>query len=191
MWPETYSRSLGNTILRSKIHSRSVGNGIPDCETYPPSCGMLAQTAKPFRRNEKSNRKMRRMLFFLKSLISNLELDFLILKSLIANCAAYFFSEKSNFQTEIRLRKFAEWFRILRRLSHRGTPVAFCAAWFFLGHQSQFALHVPRWNTSRILRRLFFHETPVAKCDKCFYASHNSCFVPWNRRYKTKRDGNA
>ena len=42
------------------------GKAIPDCETYPQSCGMLAQNAKPFRRNEKSNRKMRRMLFFEK-----------------------------------------------------------------------------------------------------------------------------
>ena len=58
------SQDLENAILRSKIHSRSLGNAIPDCETYPPSCGMLAQNAKPFRRNEKSNRKMRRMLFF-------------------------------------------------------------------------------------------------------------------------------
>ncbi len=62
--PKSLSQDLGNAILRSKHHSLSLGNAIPDCETYPPSCGMLAQNAKPFRRNEKSNRKMRRMLFF-------------------------------------------------------------------------------------------------------------------------------
>jgi hypothetical protein len=55
---------MGNAILWKEIYSQSVGNGIPDCETYHQSCGMLAQNAKPFRRNEKSNRKMRRMLFF-------------------------------------------------------------------------------------------------------------------------------
>ena len=56
--------SVGNAILGSENHFRRVGKAIPDCETYPQSCGMLAQNAKPFRRNEKSNRKMRRMLFF-------------------------------------------------------------------------------------------------------------------------------
>jgi hypothetical protein len=54
----------------------------------------------------------------------------------------------------------------LRRLSHRGTPVAKCAAWFFVGHQSQIAPHVPRWNTCRKLRRLFFRGTPCAICDR-------------------------
>ena len=128
-----------------------VGNAGANCESIPQIRKMKAQIAPH--------------AFFQKSLIPDPELDFLFLKSLIANCAAYFFFEKSNFQTEIRLRKFAEWFRILRRLSHRGTAVAFCAAWFFVGHQSQFALHIPRWNTSRILRRLFFRGTPCAICD--------------------------
>ena len=61
---EMHFGSLGNAILGSENHSRSVGNAILGCETYPQDCGMLAQNAKPFRRNEKSNRKMRRMLFF-------------------------------------------------------------------------------------------------------------------------------
>ena len=55
---------MGTAILGSEFYSRSMENGISGCETYPQSCGMLAQNAKPFRRNEKSNRKMRRMLFF-------------------------------------------------------------------------------------------------------------------------------
>ena len=61
---EMHFGSLGNAILGSENHFRSVGKAITGCETYPQSCGMLAQNAKPFRRNEKSNRKMRRMLFF-------------------------------------------------------------------------------------------------------------------------------
>ena len=64
LWKEIYSRSVGNAILWKEIYSQSLGNAIPGCETYPQSCGMLAQNAKPFRRNEKSNRKLRRMLFF-------------------------------------------------------------------------------------------------------------------------------
>jgi hypothetical protein len=57
-------RSLGIGFPKAENHSRRLGIAISDCETYPQDCGMLAQNAKPFRRNEKSNRKMRRMLFF-------------------------------------------------------------------------------------------------------------------------------
>ena len=113
---------------------------------------MLFRIAKPIPKVVECQRKVR-----------NHSAD---LKSLIAKCAACFFSEKSNFQpgiglfifeksnrklrrilffeksnfqTGIRLRKFAEWFRILRRLSHRGTPVAICASYPTVEHLSQIA----------------------------------------------------
>ena len=112
-------------------------------KSIPGVCGKQFQVAKPIPRIVECWRKMR-----------NHSAE---MKSLIANCAAYFFSEKSNFQTEIRLRKFVEWFRILRRLSHRGTPVAICASCPTVEHQSHFAPHIPRWDTVRKMRHVFLN----------------------------------
>ena len=144
-------------ILYSENHFQRVGKAIPGDETYPRSCGKQFRVAKPIPKVVECWRKMRNHSAEMKSLIAKCAACFFSEKSNFQPGIGLFifeksnrklrrilFFEKSNFQTEIRLRKFAEWFRILRRLSHRGTAVAFCAAWFFVGQQSHFALHIPR-----------------------------------------------
>ena len=99
---EMHFGSLGNAILGSENHSRSVGNAILGCETYPQSCGMQFRIAKPIPRIVECWRKMR-----------NHSAE---MKSLIAKCAACFFSEKSNFQPGIGLFIFEKSNRKLRRI---------------------------------------------------------------------------
>ena len=81
-------------------YSIKLGNAGAKCETYPQSCGMLAQNAKPIPKVVECWRKLR-----------NHSAE---MKSLIAKCAACFFSEKSNFQPGIGLFIFEKSNRKLR-----------------------------------------------------------------------------
>jgi hypothetical protein len=79
-----------------------VGKAIPGCETYPQGCGKQFRIAKPIPKVVECWRKMR-----------NHSAE---MKSLIAKCAACFFSEKSNFQPGIGLFIFEKSNRKLRRI---------------------------------------------------------------------------
>ena len=90
---------------------------------------------------EKSNRKLRRILFFRKVQFPR------------RNQTFYFWRMVSQFAPTI----FAEdSCRNLRRMVFLEIAVAICAAWFFWRHQSQFAPHSFFWNTCSKLRRLYF-----------------------------------
>ena len=99
---EMHFGSLGNAILGSENHSRRVWKAIPGCETYPQGCGKQFRIAKPISKVVECWRKMR-----------NHSAE---MKSLIAKCAACFFSEKSNFQPGIGLFIFEKSNRKLRRI---------------------------------------------------------------------------
>ena len=115
------------------------------------------------------------------------------MKSLIAKCAACFFSEKSNFQPGIGLFIFEKSNRKLRRiLFFLKSPIskpkldfanlrngfAFCADYPTVGQLSHFAPHGFSWDTSRNLRFISHGETPVAFCADCFFMEHQSQNAP-------------